>query len=73
MSNQSCTKTISLRGGGSVILSATLDLFAMSISDRDFVIGLVDSLAEYQAANDPEVEERLGDEEQVERETAQDG
>ncbi|MGE5646115.1 MAG: hypothetical protein ACM336_10020 [Acidobacteriota bacterium] len=41
------TKTVRLRSGGSVTLSASIDVFALGAEDRAFVFGLIDRLREY--------------------------
>lgn len=41
-------KTVHLGSGGTLTLSATLDLFALNSSDRQFVFGLIDKLDEYE-------------------------
>jgi hypothetical protein len=40
-------KTISLRSGGQLSLSVSVDLFELSEGDRTFVFGLIDSLKKY--------------------------
>lgn len=39
--------TIKLQSGGKVTLKVSIDLFALEKNDRDFVLGLIDSLKEY--------------------------
>lgn len=66
MGDQFGTKTIALRGGGSVTLTAQLDLFSMSESDRTFVLSLIDQLSEYEAETTEETEPSVENEEPVE-------
>ncbi len=42
-------KIITLKSGGQLSVSLSVDLFALSSSDRMFVFGLIDSLQEYEA------------------------
>lgn len=46
------SRTVKLVSGGSLTLSASLDLFALNSSDRHFVFGLIDKLEEYQRTSD---------------------
>ena len=48
-------KTVRLQSGGTLTLSATLDLFALNSADRKFVFDLIDKLEAY--AQPPEVSE----------------
>ena len=41
------SRTISLASGGTITVSASIDVFKLSPSDRAFVFGLIDKLAEY--------------------------
>lgn len=41
------SKTIPLRSGGEVTLAYTVDFFSLDPDDRDFVLGLIDSLRTY--------------------------
>jgi hypothetical protein len=47
-------KTIALRSGGQLGISLSVDLFALSVSDRKFVFSLIDSLQEYETKGDSE-------------------
>jgi hypothetical protein len=42
------SRSVSLSSGGTLTLSATLDLFALNASDRAFVFGIIDKLEEYE-------------------------
>ena len=42
------TRTVQLRGGGSVTLTAALDLFTLDPADRDFVFDLADKMQRYE-------------------------
>jgi len=42
-------KTIALKSGGELSFSLTVDLFALSKDDREFVFGLIDTLQAYEA------------------------
>ena len=44
---QGTAKTIRLQSGGTLCLSATLDLFSLNSEDRKFIFGLIDSLEGY--------------------------
>lgn len=46
-------KTITLRGGGTLTLSASVKFFELPRADRDFVFKLIDELAEYEDASTP--------------------
>lgn len=46
-SAQIATRTVSLRGGGSITVSVSVDLFGMNREDREFIYGLVDALEGY--------------------------
>lgn len=46
--------TVSLQSGGTVTLTADVDLFSMNAEDRDFVFGLIDQLRNYGAAENDE-------------------
>lgn len=41
------SKTVRLQSGGTLTISATLDLFALNSDDRKFVFGLIDTLDSY--------------------------
>jgi hypothetical protein len=43
------TKTVQLRSGGTLVLTASLDLFALGADDRAFVFELIDKLRQYEA------------------------
>jgi hypothetical protein len=42
------SKSVSLASGGTLTLSATLDLFALNSADRTFVFGIIDKLEAYE-------------------------
>ena len=42
------TRTVQLRGGGSVTLTAALDLFTLDPADREFVFDLADKMQRYE-------------------------
>lgn len=42
------TKSVALRGGGTVSVTVSVSLFDLEGTDRAFVFGLIDSLAEYE-------------------------
>ena len=42
------TRTVSLKSGGTLTLSASVDLFTLGAEDREFVFGLIDRLTEYE-------------------------
>ena len=44
------SRTVSLSSGGSLTVSATLDLFKLNPKDRAFVFDLIDKLAAYEEA-----------------------
>ena len=44
------SKSVKLRSGGTLTVSATLDLFALSSSDRNFVFEIIDRLEYYEQA-----------------------
>lgn len=46
---QGTQKIITLKSGGKLSISLSVDLFALSSEDRKFVFGLIDSLQEYEA------------------------
>jgi hypothetical protein len=48
------SKTVRLQSGGTLTLSATLDLFALNSGDRKFVFDLIDSLEGYQQPQESE-------------------
>ncbi len=48
------SKTTQLKSGGTLTLSATLDLFALNSTDRQFVFGLIDKLDEYERSANTE-------------------
>lgn len=50
-------RTVSLRGGGTLTVSATLDLFALTPEDRDFVFRLIDQLSAYESSSQPSAKE----------------
>ncbi len=41
------SRTLELRSGGTLTLSVSVDLLALSVEDRDFVFGVADRIAEY--------------------------
>lgn len=43
------SRTVNLASGGTLTISATLDLFSLSPPDRNFVFGLIDELDKYEA------------------------
>lgn len=43
--------TVRLVSGGTVTVTLAIDLFSLSNGDREFVLSLIDSLAEYAKAN----------------------
>jgi hypothetical protein len=45
------SKSVSLASGGTLTLSATLDLFALNSADRQFIFGIIDKLEEYEKAS----------------------
>ncbi len=45
------SKSVSLKSGGTLTLSATLDFFALNSADRKFVFELIDKLDEYAQAS----------------------
>ena len=49
-------KTVMLRSGGSVTVSAVVDMFSVSEEDRVFLLHMVDKLKEYERAG-----EQVGD------------
>lgn len=55
-------KTVTLRSGGFVTVSANADFFRLSNEDRTFVFELIDKLEEYEAESDFEQEESEGTE-----------
>jgi hypothetical protein len=44
------SKTVSLRSGGTVTVTASLDLFSLAADDRKLVFDLIDRLHEYEGA-----------------------
>lgn len=46
--SQGSTKTIQLHNGGTLSITVSVDVFAMSSDDRIFVFGLIDKLREYE-------------------------
>jgi hypothetical protein len=48
-------KSITLLSGGTLTITAVLDLFSLSASDRKFVFGLIDKLEEYPRESKPVV------------------
>jgi hypothetical protein len=44
-------KSVTLKSGGVLTLSATLDLFALNAEDRKFVFELIDKLDTYEKAS----------------------
>lgn len=44
-------KTVQLQSGGTLTISATLDLFALNTGDRKFVFDLIDKLEEYEKSS----------------------
>lgn len=59
------SKTVELESGGTLTLSATLDLFSLSSEDRKFVFKLIDELDQYEqeqaSTGDEELDELLED------------
>lgn len=49
-------KTVRLQSGGTLTLSATLDLFSLNTEDRKFVFELIDKLDGYAQPTDPKAE-----------------
>ena len=45
------SKSVALRSGGTLTISATLDLFALNMADRKFVFDLIDKLDDYEQAS----------------------
>ncbi len=45
------SKVVNLKSGGTLRISATLDLFSLSPTDRTFVFSLIDKLEEYEAGS----------------------
>jgi hypothetical protein len=43
------SRTVKLLSGGTLTISATLDLFALSSGDRSFVFKLIDELEDYES------------------------
>lgn len=43
------SRTVTLASGGSLTVSATIDVFSLSQADREFVFALIDKLKEYEA------------------------
>jgi len=43
------SRMVQLHGGGTLTISASLDIFKMSPADRDFVFGLIDMLSKYES------------------------
>lgn len=63
------TKTITFQSGGNVTLSYSVDLFEMEESDRQFLLGLIDQLREYeQGASSEDYEDEYEAEEDFEEE-----
>jgi len=48
------SRTITLRSGGELTLSASIDLFRLNQADRKFVFALIDKLEEYEAGIESE-------------------
>jgi hypothetical protein len=48
------SKVVNLKSGGTLTVSATLDLFSLSPTDRSFVFQLIDKLEDYENASKPE-------------------
>lgn len=46
-------KTIALKSGGTLTVSATVDMFGISAEDRTFLFDLIDKLNAYERANEP--------------------
>lgn len=44
------TRTVTLKSGGTLTVSAALDVFSLLPADREFVFGLIDKLKEYESA-----------------------
>lgn len=49
------SKTVELRSGGSLTVTASVDLFAMSAEDRSFVFKLIDDLQAYQKLSETDL------------------
>jgi len=47
-------RTVTLKSGGTLTVSASLDVFKLSAADRSFLFGLIDKLEEYESANKEE-------------------
>lgn len=48
-SSERTVKTVTLKSGGELSFSLSVDLFALSREDREFVFGLIDTLQAYEA------------------------
>jgi hypothetical protein len=46
-------KTVQLKSGGTLTVSATVDMFGVSAEDRTFLFDLIDKLNAYERANEP--------------------
>lgn len=55
------SKTVRLQSGGTLTLSATLDLFALNAGDRKFVFDIIDSLEGYSQPEEIFTEEVIGE------------
>lgn len=47
-SNTGTSRSVELKSGGTLTISATLDLFALNAADRKFVFDLIDKLEGYE-------------------------
>jgi hypothetical protein len=56
------SRSIQLKSGGTLTLSASLDLFSLNPNDRTFVFSLIDKLDEYEKANPSDADEDADDE-----------
>jgi hypothetical protein len=48
------SKSVNLASGGTLTISASLDLFSLTLDDRSFVFSLIDKLEEYEKASKSE-------------------
>ena len=48
------SRAVSLQSGGTLRLSASIDLFKLSAADRNFVFGLIDKLEAYERGDGTE-------------------
>lgn len=61
--SEGTTKTVRLKSGGELTLSASIDLFSLTAEDRTFVFELIDRLDSYVGESDTESEGAEDDEE----------